>query len=147
MRGPDAVERWMHIPVIEVKVLCDHERDRAEACQKILMDASMPVADIYYGEDGYKELCSRNDIDLVDIATDGLYHYLIAREALDHGLHVTMGSHHKTDSYWTVCLCTQSHDYGRCSDSRQGDFYAGLISYRHLGDRVSHYQHVLPSIV
>ena len=24
MRGPDAVERWTHIPGIEVKALCDH---------------------------------------------------------------------------------------------------------------------------
>ena len=40
MRGPDAVERWTHIPGIEVKALCDHERDRAEACQEILKTAS-----------------------------------------------------------------------------------------------------------
>ena len=45
MRGPDAVERWTHIPGIEVKALCDHERDRAEACQEILRKASMPAAD------------------------------------------------------------------------------------------------------
>ena len=46
MRGPDAVERWTHIPGIEVKALCDHERDRAEACQEILKKASMPAADV-----------------------------------------------------------------------------------------------------
>ena len=86
MRGPDAVERWTHIPGIEVKALCDHERDRAEACQDILRAASMPAADIYYGEDGYKELCRRTDIDLVYIATDWLHHYLVAREALEHGI-------------------------------------------------------------
>ena len=90
MRGPDAVERWTHIPGIEVKALCDHERYRAEACQDILCKASMPAADIYYGEDGYKELCSRTDIDLVYIATDWLHHYLVAREALEHGHHVAI---------------------------------------------------------
>ena len=74
MRGPDAVERWTHIPGIEVKGLCDHERDRAEGCQDILRKASMPPADIYYGEDGYKDLCRRTDIDLVYIATDWLHH-------------------------------------------------------------------------
>ena len=90
MRGPDAVERWTHIPGIEVKALCDHERDRAEACQDILRKASMPPADIYYGEEGYKDLCKRTDIDLVYIATDWLHHYLIAREALEHGHHVAI---------------------------------------------------------
>ncbi|MBQ9556229.1 MAG: Gfo/Idh/MocA family oxidoreductase [Muribaculaceae bacterium] len=90
MRGPDAVERWTHIPGIEVKALCDHERDRAEACQQILRKASMPAADVYDGEDGYKELCRRTDIDLVYIATDWIHHYLVAREALEHGHHVAI---------------------------------------------------------
>ena len=90
MRGPDAVERWTHIPGIDVKALCDHERDRAEACQEILHKASMPAADVYYGEDGYKDLCKRKDIDLVYIATDWLHHYLVAREALEHGHHVAI---------------------------------------------------------
>ncbi len=90
MRGPDAVERWTHIPGIEVKALCDHERDRAEACQSILREASMPPADVYYGEDGYKDLCRRNDIDLVYIATDWIHHYLVASEALEHGHHVAI---------------------------------------------------------
>ena len=65
MRGPSAVERWMHIPGIEVVALCDYEAKRAEACQKILRDNSMPAAAIYSGEEGYKELCKRKDIDLV----------------------------------------------------------------------------------
>ena len=63
MRGPDAVERWTHIPGIVVKALCEHERDRPEACQDILRK---------------------------DIATDWLHHYLIAREALEHGHHVAI---------------------------------------------------------
>ncbi|MBR6284969.1 MAG: Gfo/Idh/MocA family oxidoreductase, partial [Muribaculaceae bacterium] len=90
MRGPDAVERWTHIPGIEVKALCDYECDRAEACQEILRKASMPPADVYFGEDGYKALCRRNDIDLVYIATDWIHHYLVATEALNHGHHVAI---------------------------------------------------------
>ncbi len=70
MRGPGAVERWTHIPGIQIKALCDYEKERAEACQKFLREADMPAADIYYGENGYKELCKRSDIDLVYIATD-----------------------------------------------------------------------------
>ena len=46
MRGPGAVARWMHIPGIEVVALCDYEAKRAEACQKILRDNSMPAAAI-----------------------------------------------------------------------------------------------------
>ena len=43
MRGHDAVERWTHIPGIQVMALCDYERDRAERCQEYLRKASMPA--------------------------------------------------------------------------------------------------------
>ena len=70
MRGPGAVERFTHIDGTQVMALCDYERQRAEACQTFLEKASLPPADIYSGEKGYEELCRRNDIDLVYIATD-----------------------------------------------------------------------------
>lgn len=90
MRGPGAVERWTHINGIQIMALCDHEQNRAEACQKILRKASMPAADIYYGEDGYKELCKRKDIDLVYIATDWHHHYLVAKCAMENGKNVAI---------------------------------------------------------
>ncbi len=90
MRGPGAVERWTHIPGIEIKALCDYEKQRAEACQKFLRKADMPAADVYSGEEGYKELCKRPDIDLVYIATDWIHHFLVAQEALQQGKHVAI---------------------------------------------------------
>ena len=90
MRGPDAVERFTHIPGTQVMALCDYERDRAEACQEILKKASFPKAAIYSGESGYEELCKRDDIDLVYIATDWHHHFLVARSALEHGKHVAI---------------------------------------------------------
>ncbi len=90
MRGPDAVRRWTYINGTEVKALCDHERERAEKCNEILRGASFPAADVYAGEDGYKQLCERKDIDLVYIATDWLHHFVVAKYALEHGKHVAI---------------------------------------------------------
>ena len=90
MRGPGAVERWTHIPGVEIKALCDHEKERAEACNGYLKKASMPPADIYSGEDGYKQLCQRTDIDVVYIATDWIHHFLVAKQALESGKHVAI---------------------------------------------------------
>lgn len=90
MRGPGAVERWTHIPGIQVMALCDYEQKRAEACQKYLRKADMPPADIYSGENGYKELCKRKDIDLVYIATDWHHHFLVAKEAMENGKHTAI---------------------------------------------------------
>lgn len=85
MRGPGAVERWTHIPGIEIVALCDYEQNRAEACQKYLKKAGLPPASIYYGENGYKELCQRPDIDVVYVATDWDHHFPVAKCALENG--------------------------------------------------------------
>lgn len=90
MRGPGAVERFTHIPGTQVVALCDYEQKRAEACQSYLKKASLPKAAIYSGEDGYKELCKREDIDLVYVATDWMHHFPVAKCALENGKHVAI---------------------------------------------------------
>src|SRR3712207_715533 len=90
MRGPDAVYRWTQINGTEVKALCDYEEARAQRCNDYLRKASMPAADVYSGEEGYKKLCERKDIDIVYIATDWLHHFIVAKYALEHGKHVAI---------------------------------------------------------
>lgn len=90
MRGPDAVERFTHIPGTEIVALCDYEKERAENCQKILARVGRNAAAIYYGEQGYEELCKRDDVDLVYIATDWHHHFLVAKCALENGKHVAI---------------------------------------------------------
>ena len=89
MRGPGAVDRFTHIPGVEVKALCDLHMDRAEKAQKILIDAKKPKAVLYGGkEDSWKELCQRDDIDLVYIATDWEHHAQMMIYAMEQGKHV-----------------------------------------------------------
>lgn len=90
MRGPGAVTRFTHIPGIEVVALCDYAKDRAEKCQKILREAGMAPAAIYWGETGYEELCKRPDIDLVYIATDWDHHFPVAKFAMEQGKHTAI---------------------------------------------------------
>ncbi|MBQ7823993.1 MAG: Gfo/Idh/MocA family oxidoreductase [Bacteroidaceae bacterium] len=90
MRGPGAVARFTHIPGVEIVALCDYEKERAEKCQQYLRQASMPKAAIYSGEEGYKELCKRDDIDLVYIATDWIHHFPVAQCALENGKHAAI---------------------------------------------------------
>ncbi|MEG2573964.1 MAG: Gfo/Idh/MocA family oxidoreductase [Bacteroides sp.] len=90
MRGPGAVERFTHIPGVEIIALCDYEQERAEKCQQYLEKASMPKATIYSGAKGYEELCKRNDIDLVYIAADWLHHFPIAICAMENGKNVAI---------------------------------------------------------
>lgn len=90
MRGPGAVKRFSVIPGVEIVALCDYEKGRAEDCQKYLREAGLIPADIYYGKDGYKELCKRQDIDLVYIATDWDHHFPVAVCAMENGKHTAI---------------------------------------------------------
>lgn len=90
MRGPGAVERWCYIPGVEVKALCDYEPERAAKANEILRKNGMPPADLYSGENGYKDLCKRDDIDLVYIAVDWAHHFPVAKEALENGKHAAI---------------------------------------------------------
>ena len=90
MRGPGAVNRFCHIPGVTIVALCDYEAARAEACQGYLKSVGLPPAAIYSGENGYEELCKRDDIDLVYVATDWDHHFPVAKCALENGKHTAI---------------------------------------------------------
>ncbi len=90
MRGPGAVRRFSHIPGVEVVALCDYDSAAAAKPQKYLREAGLKPADIYYGEDGYKAICARPDVDLVYIATDWDHHFPVAKAAMENGKHAAI---------------------------------------------------------
>ncbi|MBO5699729.1 MAG: Gfo/Idh/MocA family oxidoreductase, partial [Bacteroidaceae bacterium] len=90
MRGPGAVTRFTHIPGVEIVALCDYVEERAEACNKELRKAGLAPADIYSGEFGYEQVCQREDVDLVYVATDWDHHAPVALCALAHGKHTAI---------------------------------------------------------
>lgn len=89
-RGRSAVYRYASMPGVEIVALCDHEKERAEAGQKFLRDKGLAPAKIYYGAEGYKEICNDPKVDLVYIATDWNHHYPIAKYAMEHGKHAVI---------------------------------------------------------
>ena len=90
MRGPGAVNRFCHIPGVEIVALCDYEAERAEKQQQYLRKAGLAPAAIYSGEKGYEELCKRDDIDLVYVATDWNHHFPVAKCAMENGKHTAI---------------------------------------------------------
>ena len=87
-RGASAVKRYTQIDGVKIMAFCDLKQDRLDLCQSYLKEAGLPEADTYLGEESYKDLCNRDDIDLVYIATDWLDHVPISLYALEHGHHV-----------------------------------------------------------
>lgn len=91
MRGPDAVNRMTCIDGVTVAALCDLEPNRVEKVQLEILNAKgLPKAAAYSGEDGWKQLCERDDIDLVYICTNWQTHVPMAVYAMQHGKHVAV---------------------------------------------------------
>ena len=90
MRGPDAVRRFTHIEGTQTVALCDLEQSNVDKVQDFLKRKGLPQAASYVGPQAYKELCERDDVDLVYICTDWLSHVEIALYAMEHGKHVAI---------------------------------------------------------
>ena len=88
MRGPSAVEDFCLIPGVEIVALCDYVEARAAKQNETLRKHGLAPAAVYYGEKGYEELCRRNDIDLVYIATDWEHYAVVAKCAMENGKNV-----------------------------------------------------------
>lgn len=105
MRGPGAVERFIYIPGTKIVALCDLLPENVAKCQKMLEKAGLPAAAEYTdAEDAWKELCERDDIDLVYIATDWKHHAKMGVYAMEQGKHtaIEVPSAMTLDEIWTL---------------------------------------------
>ena len=91
MRGELAVFRFTHIPDAEIVAISDLYADRIENAQKTLVERGRPEATVYTGnEDAWKQMCERDDIDLVYVVTNWQNHAPMAIYAMEHGKHVAI---------------------------------------------------------
>ena len=89
-RGQRAVERMVNIEGTEVVALCDFiEKNLAVSCA-IVEKYGGETPSTFIGEEGWRSLCEREDIDLVYISTDWESHANIAVYALGCGKHVAL---------------------------------------------------------
>ena len=90
MRGPSAIDRFTYIDGVETVAICDLYPEKLEPVQRLLERRGKARAAEYSGEDGWKALCDRDDIDLVYIVTPWLTHVPMSVYAMEHGKHVAV---------------------------------------------------------
>ncbi len=91
MRGSSAVRRYTNVPGIKIVALCDVEPERVEASQNDLKKRGFPEAVGYSGStEVYKEMCQREDLDLIYVTTDWVHHAPIGVYAMEQGKHVAI---------------------------------------------------------
>lgn len=90
MRGEGAVYRYTFLEGVKVVALCDVIPDKVTKANEILRERGLPEADVYTGEDDWKRVCERDDIDLVYVCTQWDLHTPIAVYAMEQGKHVAL---------------------------------------------------------
>lgn len=68
-RGAGAVERLVQIEGTEIVAICDLNPERIANSQKTLKNSKRKEAVAYIGEEDWKKMCERDDIDLIYNAT------------------------------------------------------------------------------
>jgi len=87
-RGAETLRRFMFQEGVEVKAVCDVDTSNIRRVQAILARNGRQPADAYTGEDDWKKVCERDDIDLVYTATPWFLHAPICIYAMEQGKHV-----------------------------------------------------------
>lgn len=88
MRGPGAVNRMSRIEGVEIKALCDKDASRVSNAQGILAKNGLPKAAEYSGEEGWKEMVTKEALDLIYICTPWHLHTPMSVFAMRQGKHV-----------------------------------------------------------
>ena len=87
-RGFGALERLTYVDGVQINAICDIYPEKVTRGNEYLASRNLSAAAEYSGEEGYKALCERDDIDLVYICTSWLAHVPVSLYALEHGKHV-----------------------------------------------------------
>jgi hypothetical protein len=87
MRGSEAIRRLIQVEGTELVAIADVVPKAVKDANKQITDAGFKAALEYTGEEDWKKICEREDIDLVYQCTPWLLHTPIAVFAMKHGKH------------------------------------------------------------
>jgi predicted dehydrogenase len=86
-RGSGALNRLRAIEGVEIKALCDLRPERIGVAQKRLEGSGQTPVTYSGKEDAWKEMCGRDDLDVVYNCTPWTLHAPISVFAMEHGKH------------------------------------------------------------
>ena len=90
-RGKGGPKRWSQIEGTKIVALCDLKQECIDKAQSYLDKAGRPRAAEYTGsEDAWKQVCERDDIDLIYVATPWASHVEMTLYAMECGKHVAV---------------------------------------------------------
>ena len=89
-RGMATLRRYLVIDGVEIVALCDSHRDHLYDAAALLVGDDRHFPALLDTTDGWRQLCERDDVDLIYICTDWLTHTPMACYAMEQGKHVAI---------------------------------------------------------
>lgn len=87
-RGSGHVKHCCHIDGVEIKAICDIHQDVISQSSQYVIEQGRPHPDEYTGSDlAYKDMLSRQDIDIVIISTPWRWHTPMCVDTMNSGKH------------------------------------------------------------
>lgn len=87
-RGTSMLDEFLGVDGVEITAVCDIVKDKVAAAQRIIEKAGQKTPAGYAGGDhDFENLCKRDDIDFIYIATPWDWHVPMALAAMNHGKH------------------------------------------------------------
>jgi predicted dehydrogenase len=90
MRGSEAVYRLIQVEGTQLVAIADVVGKAVKDANKQVTDAGLKPAIAYTGEEDWKKICERDDIDLIYQCTPWLLHTPVAVYAMKHGKHAAI---------------------------------------------------------
>jgi predicted dehydrogenase len=126
LQGGSHVRNFLALPAVDIVALCDVDGPRAAEVGHWVAEAGRPAPDLYTrGEEDFRRLCERSDLDLVFNATPWRWHVPICLEAMATGKHtaVEVPAAYRVDDCWELvetaertrrhCVMMENCNYGR----------------------------------
>lgn len=126
LQGGSHVRNFLRIPQVDIVAICDVDGPRAAEVGHWVVEADRAAPDLYTrGEEDFRRLCERADLDLVFNATPWRWHVPICLEAMNTGKHtaVEVPAAYRIDDCWELvetaertrrhCVMMENCNYGR----------------------------------
>lgn len=125
-RGFSHVEQFCHLEGVELKAICDTHQTVIDRAVAHIVKQNRPQPTVYTGDDlSYRDLLSRDDIDIVIISTPWEWHAPMAIETMESGKHafVEVPLALTVEECWQIvdtaertqknCMMMENVNYGR----------------------------------
>ncbi len=89
-RGMATLRRYLVIDGVEIVALCDIHCAHLDEASAVIAADGKHTPCLLNAQDGWKQMCQRDDIDLIYICTDWLTHAPMACYAMEQGKHVAI---------------------------------------------------------